>query len=67
MARLGLDFPLKPSLRFNPLTDTIAAPRGAGRCSWMGVLMQIFLDDESLVAIDSTSIRWRGGGTFSCR
>ncbi|MCZ4433046.1 LysR substrate-binding domain-containing protein [Agrobacterium sp. SOY23] len=61
MARLGLGFPFKPSLRFNHYTETISAARaGQGVALGWGVLVQTFLDDGSLVALDDSSIAVEG-------
>jgi LysR family transcriptional regulator, glycine cleavage system transcriptional activator len=59
--QLGLDFPFKPSLRFNHYTETISAARaGQGVALGWGALVQTFLDDGSLVAVDDTSIAVEG-------
>lgn len=61
MSRFGLDFPLKPSLRFNHYTETISAARaGQGVALGWGALVQTFLDDGSLVAVGNTSIEVEG-------
>lgn len=61
MVQLGLDFPFKPSLRFNHYTETISAARaGQGVALGWGALVQTFLDDGSLVAVDDTSIAVEG-------
>ncbi|KAA1183053.1 LysR family transcriptional regulator [Rhizobium tropici] len=59
----GLDppFPGKPSLRFNHYTETIFAARaGQGVALGWGVLVQTFLDDGTLVALDQRRISAEG-------
>lgn len=61
VARLGLEFQVKPSLRFNHYTETISAARGGqGVALGWGALVQTFLDDGTLVAFDRTRIPAEG-------
>lgn len=61
VARLGLQFTVKPSLRFNHYTETVFAARaGQGVALGWGVLVQTFLDDGTLVALDETAFTAEG-------
>jgi DNA-binding transcriptional LysR family regulator len=61
IAGLDLPFPVKPSLRFNHYTETIFAARvGQGVALGWGVLVQTFLDDGTLVALDESRISAEG-------
>ncbi|MBY5570711.1 LysR family transcriptional regulator [Rhizobium leguminosarum] len=61
IARLGLQFVVKPSLRFNHYTETIFAARaGQGVALGWGALVKTFLDDGTLVALDETAFAAEG-------
>ncbi len=61
IARLDLQFAVKPSLRFNHYTETIFAARaGQGVALGWGALVQTFLDDGTLVALDETAFPAEG-------
>ncbi|MFT4184615.1 MAG: LysR substrate-binding domain-containing protein [Rhizobium sp.] len=57
----GTDLQVKPSLRFNYYTETVAAARaGQGVALGWGLLVQTFLDDGTLVRIDDTELQADG-------
>jgi len=57
LGQIGASFDLKPSLRFSHYTETIFAARtGQGVALGWGVLVQTFLDDGTLVALDDQNL-----------
>ena len=61
LAELGVHFEVKPSLRFSHYTETIFAARaGQGVALGWGTLVQTFLDDGTLVALDETRLSPEG-------
>ncbi len=61
LAELGVHFDVKPSLRFSHYTETIFAARaGQGVALGWATLVQTFLDDGTLVALDETRLSPEG-------
>ncbi|WP_037084138.1 LysR substrate-binding domain-containing protein [Rhizobium sp. CF122] len=61
LAELGVHFEVTPSLRFSHYTETIFAARaGQGVALGWGNLVQTFLDDGTLVALDETRLSPEG-------